>query len=533
MRAYNKEFQARTRARIDLFNSQTELRDSSICRAAAAVAAELVSHAVESALTSLDRFSSTRSLTTDRISSTRALTVSPHEALKRCVICRAYPCKCRDDVEDECMVCNQVPCVCAANENADQLVTNDGVLASSVLADGHLLDSAERLLTTDALDDAVGWPLEQMVAVMSQAARAKLPDMEWQEMTGKKTLPQLDEETPSGGAVSQCITEAFQSGPETESYVTMPIGMTGELVRAEQHPLAGFSIGGAHSGALSGGSSSQAQETSDDSATTDSELAACIGFCETGDCASGCRCSARLKRRRPMIRAPAADLPGGTFKRPPLFRKGDAVEFAAPERRIQVRTFGTVDDVQHVGAEPRYVVTSVKGTVYSFAEDCLRSRGATDPVFALQGSELVTINDLTTAGTSQAEDPPSHHHMVLMLDTVPEADDDEFPDAEAGQDVAEQEAADAVSELASAQSTVMATFEARLQQRDEDVQAKLQEQFAAITARQEQAYQRMLLTLSTHQAETQRRADSPLQSPVGVSAATVDVNPRLAAPRPQ
>jgi hypothetical protein len=97
------------------------------------------------------------------------------------------------------------------------------VLASSVLADGHLLDSAEGLLTTDALDDAVGWPLEQMVAVMSQAARAKLPDMEWQEMTGKKTLPQLDEETPSGGAVSQCITEAFQSGPETESYATMPI----------------------------------------------------------------------------------------------------------------------------------------------------------------------------------------------------------------------------------------------------------------------------------------------------------------------
>ena len=34
MRAYDKEFQARTRARIDLFNSQLELHDSLICRAA-------------------------------------------------------------------------------------------------------------------------------------------------------------------------------------------------------------------------------------------------------------------------------------------------------------------------------------------------------------------------------------------------------------------------------------------------------------------------------------------------------------------
>ena len=162
----------------------------------------------------------------------------------------------------------------------------------------------------------------------------------------------------------------------------------------------------------------------------------------------------------------------------------------------------------------------------------MRSRGTTDPVFALQGSVLVTIDDLTTTGTSQAENPPSHHHMVIMLDAVAEGDDDEFPDAEAGQDVAEKEAADAVSELASAQSTVMATFEARLLQRDEDVQAKLQEQLVAITARQELAYQRMLLTLSTHQAEMQQRADSPaaLQGAVGVPAATVDVNPLLAVP---
>ena len=197
-----------------------------------------------------------------------------------------------------------------------------------------------------------------------------------------------------------------------------------------------------------------------------------------------------------------------------------------------MRTCGTVDDVQHVGAEPRYVVTSVKGIVYTFAEDCLRSKGATDPVFALQGSELVTIN-LTTAGTSQADSPPSHHHVVLMLDTVPEVDDDDFADAEAGQDVADKEAADAVSELASAQSSVMATFEARLQQRDEDVQGKLQEQLAAITMKQEQAYERMLLTLSAHTNTIDGRAmreQQPTLQPTAAASTPVDINPRLVSP---
>ena len=101
MRAYDKEFQARTRARVDLFNSQMGIHDSLICR----VAADLVSHAVEGALISFDRFSSTRSLTT------------------------------------------------------------------TLSADVHLLDPAEQLLTTEALDDTVGWPLEQVVAVMSQLQR--------------------------------------------------------------------------------------------------------------------------------------------------------------------------------------------------------------------------------------------------------------------------------------------------------------------------------------------------------------------------
>jgi hypothetical protein len=157
-----------------------------------------------------------------------------------------------------------------------------------------------------------------------------------------------------------------------------------------------------------------------------------------------------------VVHAPAADIADGTFKRPALFKKGDAVEFASPERRIQVRMFGVVESVQHVGAQPYYTVTSTKGTIYSFSEDCLRSRGATDPKFALRGSELVTIGDLTTTGT------------VLMLDVVDEeaiADaDDGYADAVDGQDSAEQAAAVAAEDLILAQTTVlMASFEARLQ----------------------------------------------------------------------
>ena len=172
---------------------------------------------------------------------------------------------------------------------------------------------------------------------------------------------------------AQSISVAFQSGPETETYVHMPVGMTGELVRAEQHPLAGFSCGGAHD---MGSSSIEPREPIGDLTTTctDDELSTCVGICDTGQCADGCKCSWKLKRKRPLVHAPAADLAEGTFKRPALFRKGDAVEFVAPERRIRLRTFGTIQSVQHVGAQPYYTAVSAKGTIYSFSEDCLRSR---------------------------------------------------------------------------------------------------------------------------------------------------------------
>ena len=301
----------------------------------------------------------------------------------------------------------------------------------------------------------------------------------------------------------------------------LPIGMTGSLVRAEQHPLAGFSCGGAHDMASA---SLDVREPTDDCAITDGELGTCIGMCDTGHCVSGCRCSMKLKRKRAIVHAPAADLPHGTFKRPPLFRKGDAVEFASPERRIQVRTFGTIDSVHHMGAQPYYTVTSAKGTIYSFSEDCLRSRGTTDPNFALRGSELVTIGDLTTTDT------------VLTLDAVEEVyedADDGYADAAAGQDNAEQAAADAAEDLALAQTTVlMASFESRLQERDAAVQEQLRAQLDAVVIRQELAHERMLQALSAQSSASDARVQQPSDSPRSAAAATssVDVNPRLAAP---
>ena len=195
--------------------------------------------------------------------------------------------------------------------------------------------------------------------------------------------PGMESRSGSSTGGAQTIADAFQSGPETDSYVRMPIGMTGELVRAEQRPLAGYSCGGAHDGV-----------PIDDFPATDGELGTCIGMCDTGHCAGACKCSLKLKRKRPLVRAPTADLAAGTFKRPALFKKHDAVEFLAPDRRIRVRTFGTIESVQHVGALPHYTVVTAKGMIYSFAEDALRSRGPADDNFALQGSTLVTIGDL-------------------------------------------------------------------------------------------------------------------------------------------
>ena len=332
MRAYDKEFEARVRSRSRLYSGQLALHDALMRRATT----ELVDRAVSIAL---DAFNSVN------------------------------------------------PCTSASPPSIDPYESGLSPLAPPV--SNSISDSAERLLTPEVIDDTLAWPAAQVISELSQAARVRLPDLRWQQLTGEKVVSYTTGEAGS-------IVDAFQSGPVTEDYVHLPIGMTSSLVRAEQHPLAGFSCGGAHDMASA---SLDVREPTDDCAITDDELGTCIGMCDTGHCVSGCRCSMKLKRKRAIVHAPAADLPHGTFKRPPLFQKGDAVEFASPERRIQVRTFGTIDSVHHMGAQPYYTVTSAKGTIYSFSEDCLRSRGTTDPNFALRGSELVTIGDLTTTDT--------------------------------------------------------------------------------------------------------------------------------------
>ena len=86
-------------------------------------------------------------------------------------------------------------------------------------------------------------------------------------------------------------------------------------------------------------------DATDDETTTDIEAGACAGYCDTSTCGSECKCSTRFKRQRPIVRAACDLLPVGTFRRPPLFKCGDEVQFAAPDRRIRLRTFGTITSV--------------------------------------------------------------------------------------------------------------------------------------------------------------------------------------------
>ena len=166
------------------------------------------------------------------------------------------------------------PCLSASPPSIDPSESGLSTLAPSVSI--FTSDSAERLLTTEVIDDTLAWPAEQVISELSQAAQVRLPDLRWQQLTGEKVVSYTTGEAGS-------IADAFQSGPETESYVHLPIGMTGRLVRAEQHPLAGFSCGGAHDMASA---SLNVREPTDDFAVTDGEMGTCIGLCDTGHCDS-------------------------------------------------------------------------------------------------------------------------------------------------------------------------------------------------------------------------------------------------------
>ena len=121
MRAYEKEFEARVRARVELYSSQLEQHDSLMRRAAT----ELVDRAVGIALNAIH---------------------------------------------------SDNPCISACTPSNDPSVNV------------YTLDPAEQLLTTEVLDDTLAWPIEQVVTELSQAAQIRLPELEWQQLTGEKVF---------------------------------------------------------------------------------------------------------------------------------------------------------------------------------------------------------------------------------------------------------------------------------------------------------------------------------------------------------
>ena len=114
------------------------------------------------------------------------------------------------------------------------------------------------------------------------------------------------------------------------------------------------------------------------------------------------------------------------------------------------------------------------------------------------------------------------------MDEAVEDVDEDFSEAEAGQASAEDAEAAAVEELSRAQSAVlMASFDARLQERDAAVQEQLRSQLEALVNKQELAHERMLLMLSTQRPVA---SDAGEQQQVAAAATPVDVNPRLVSP---
>ena len=218
-------------------------------------------------------------------------------------------------------------------------------------------------------------------------------------------------------------------------------------------------------------------------------------------CVSGCKCSARFKRKRPVVRAACDLLPAGTFRRPALFKRGDEVQFAAPDRRIirriQLRTFGIITCVIYEGATPQYVVTTASTTSkeYTLVEDKLSRAATVDPDFALQGSELV-LRGAEATTTAMADQP----RVVLTLDVVVEdVTLDDFEGAEDGIDELSIEAA--TEELAQAQTTGMATFEARLSVLDAAIRTKLKAQYDELLAAQSEAHNRVLLAIEAQRID--------------------------------
>ena len=234
-----------------------------------------------------------------------------------------------------------------------------------------------------------------------------------------------------------------------------------------------------------------------------------------------------FKSQRPIVRAACDLLPVGTFRRPPLFKCGDEVQFAAPDRRIRLRTFGTITSVVYDGAVPQYVVTtaSTLSRQYTVLEDRLERAAAVDPDFALRDSELVLRG--ASAATTDLTD---HPRVVLTLDVVDEnITADDFEGAEEGVD--ETSVDDVTDELALAQDTVMATFEARLLAHNAEIEARLRAQYDKMLATQSDAHSRVLLAMEAQRIDFDKAVNTPAVALAPTaSASTAQVNTRLSDP---
>jgi len=119
---------------------------------------------------------------------------------------------------------------------------------------------------------------------------------------------------------------------------------------------------------------------------------------------------------------------------------------------------------------------------------------------------------------------------VLTLDVVDEnITADDFEGAEEGVDETSSE--DVTDELALAQTTVMATFEARLSAHNVEIETRLRTQYDKMLATQSDAHSRVLLAMKAQRIDFDKAVNTPAVALAPTaSAATAQVNTRLSDP---
>ena len=105
-------------------------------------------------------------------------------------------------------------------------------------------------------------------------------------------------------------------------------------------------------------------------------------------------------------------------------------------------------------------------------------------------------------------DLTDHPRVVLTLDVVDEnITADDFEGAEEGVD--ETSVDDVTDELALAQDTVMATFEARLLAHNAEIEARLRAQYDKMLATQSDAHSRVLLAMKAQRIDFDKAVNTP------------------------